>query len=122
MIKQLAIVFALAGCGGSPLLANAPHPNNAAVAGVAAAAAAAMMLADPNGNTFKRESKLTPDEQREVDSHATVPKDVFDRLDQEPAPQPGAKPQKPKAPADEDVGQPLPAGPDDHPNPLAPKP
>jgi hypothetical protein len=120
MGKLLAMIV-LAGCGGAPLLANAPHPNNAAVAGVAAAAAAAMTIADPNGTTFKRET-LTPDQQKEVDSHATVPTDVLDRLDT-PA-KPGVKPKQatpPSAP-DPDDGQPLPSGPGDHPNPLAPAP
>ncbi len=118
MTKLVALAL-LAGCGGSPLLANAPHPNNAAVAGVAAAAAAAMTLADPNGTTFKRET-LTPDQQKEVDSHATVPTDVLDRLDNGPT-KPATKP-KQEPPSTETDGQPLPSGPDDHPNPLAPTP
>jgi hypothetical protein len=70
------------------MLGNAPRANPAAVAGVAAGVAAAITLANPAGAAAKQEQTLTPAEKREVDSHKTVPPDVFDRLDAAPASQP----------------------------------
>ena len=81
-MRTVALLL-LAGCGGSPALANAPHPPAAAVAGVAAAAAAAITLADPNAATRKPEKKQD-DDKRPVDVKENVPPDVFDRLDHPP--------------------------------------
>ncbi len=98
----MAILIVCA-CGAEPkqpFLANAPHPDNAAVAGGAAAAAAAMTLADPNASTRGKPEKPKADEEKqpiEVKEH--VPSEVFDRLDQKPAPptaQPAAAPAKAK--------------------------
>jgi hypothetical protein len=70
------------GCGGGsqPLLANVPHPNNAAMAGGAAAAAAAITLASPDTATQKPE-KGQNGEKQAVDVKESVPGDVLDRLD-----------------------------------------
>src|SRR5262249_18612777 len=71
------------GCGGGqqPMLANVPHPNNAAMAGGAAAAAAAITLASPDSAAQKPE-KNQNQEKHEVDVKESVPSDVLDRLDQ----------------------------------------
>lgn len=87
-----AILFALglaafAGCGAQPnqpVLANAPRPNPAAVAGGAAAAAAAITLASPDShNPEKREDQ----EKKPVKVKEHVPASTLDRLDK-----PAAKP------------------------------
>jgi hypothetical protein len=67
------------------MLGGVPRANTGAVAGVAAGAAAALTLANPSGAAARQEATQTPAEKREVDSHATVPPDVFDRLDAEPS-------------------------------------
>ncbi len=70
------------------MLGNVPRANPGAVAGVAAGVAGALTLANPSGAAAKQEQTLTPAEKHEVDSHKTVPRDVFDRLDATPATQP----------------------------------
>ncbi len=104
----MAILIVCA-CGAEPkqpFLANAPHPDNAALAGGAAAAAAAMTLADPNASTRGKPEKPKVDEDKqpiEVKEH--VPESAFDHLDQKqgsgsavaPAAQPAAAPTKPKS-------------------------
>jgi hypothetical protein len=81
-MKSVALVLALAACGGGqqPMLANAPHPNNAAMAGGAAAAAAAITLASPDSATQKPE-KSKPENTQGVEVKENVPPDVLDRLD-----------------------------------------
>lgn len=74
------------------MLGNVPRANPAAVAGVAAAVAGAATLADPNGAAKRQEATQTPAEMREIDAHKTVPRDVFDRLDEAPKPQPLVQP------------------------------
>ena len=74
------LVAALAACGDKPMLANAPHPDNGAVAGVAAAAAAASVLADPHAADRKPEKKEV-EPKNPVEVKENVPADVFDRLD-----------------------------------------
>jgi hypothetical protein len=81
-MRTVALLL-LAACGG-PALANAPHPNNAAMAGGAAAAAAAMTLADPDAASRKPEKK-EQEEKKPVDVKETVPSDVLDRADRQPA-------------------------------------
>jgi hypothetical protein len=76
-MRAIALLV-VAACGGQPLLANAPHPNNAAVAGIAAGAAAAITLASPGYSPVKPERKV-PDQPIEV--HEQVTPDVLDRLD-----------------------------------------
>jgi hypothetical protein len=76
-----------------PFLANAPHPDNAAVAGGAAAAAAAMTLADPNAATRGKPEKGKPDEEKApIEVKENVPRDVLDRADQQPTPASPAQP------------------------------
>lgn len=87
-MRWIAVVLTIAACGAEPkqpMLANAPHPDNAAVAGVAAGAAAAMTLADPNAATRGKPEKPKADEEKApVEVKEQVPSDVFDRLDQKP--------------------------------------
>jgi hypothetical protein len=79
------VLIVLVACGEPqrPVLANAPHPDNAAVAGGAAAAAAAAVIADPNAATRgKPEKHESTEEKQPIEVKENVPKDVFDRLDQ----------------------------------------
>lgn len=102
-MTAIALVV-VAGCGASPnqpVLANAPRPNPAAVAGVAAGAAAALTLADPNAASRGPEKKQgVPLKEVKVKEH--VPADVLDRMDNADANGSAAKPSaasvaKPKA-------------------------
>ncbi|MGN6111170.1 MAG: hypothetical protein ACTHU0_39090 [Kofleriaceae bacterium] len=93
-MKLASLAILLTACGG-PALQNAPRPNPAAVAGVAAAVAGAATLADPDGAAKRAEENKVEDEKRPKKVKATVPSDVFDRLDQQQQPQhlpPGATP------------------------------
>ena len=93
----------LAACGAEPkqpFLANAPHPDTAAVAAGAAATAAAITLVDPNAATRGKPEKATSDaEKKPVEVKQNVPPDVLDRLDHPaagngstaPEPKPAAK-------------------------------
>src|SRR5262245_36663309 len=94
-----AVVFmllsSLAGCGGQPALANAPHPDPGIIAGAAAAAAAAATLADPDAAARKPE-KREEVEKRPVEVKEHVTKDVLDRLDKSEA-QGSASSDAPKA-------------------------
>jgi hypothetical protein len=78
-MRGLTVVF-LAACGGGPALGNAPHPDPAAVAGIAAAAAAAVTLADPNAASRRPEKKVD-ENKREVEVKENVNEGVLDRLD-----------------------------------------
>jgi hypothetical protein len=114
-MRAIAFVL-LAACGAQPnqpVLANAPRPNPAAVAGGAAAAAAAITLASPDSHN--PEKKQTEDK-KPIKVKESVPAGVLDRLDQKnsstdaatakPAEQP-ADAAKPAAPRDAlDFGQP----------------
>jgi len=80
-----ALVFPLvAACGSQPdkpMLANAPRPDPAAVAGVAAAAAAAVTLANPNATqTPEKRDQFENKQPVEVKEHVTG--DVLDHLDE----------------------------------------
>jgi hypothetical protein len=92
-MRTVALVVMVAACGEpqKPILANAPHPDNAAVAGGAAAAAAAITIADPNAATRGKPEKPKEEEKQPVEVKEHVPKDVFDRLDK-PKSNPAAKP------------------------------
>jgi hypothetical protein len=81
MGRAFLILLVLCSCG-EPILRNAPKPDPGVVAGVAAAAAAAATLAAPQAAAARQEerSKGEPDD-RGVDVHETVPRDVFDRID-----------------------------------------
>ena len=97
------LLLLVAGCGAQPnqpLLANAPRPNPAAVAGGAAAAAAAMTLADPDGRTFGPEKKKDDSNKKPIKVKESVPAAVLDRADQQQqAGQPTKDPANPdKAP------------------------
>ena len=93
---RVVALLLLVACGPEkPLLANAPHPDNAAVAGAAAAAAAAATLADPDAATRGKPEQPTSEPDKapiEVKEH--VPSAVFDRLDHRgsAAAAPAAKP------------------------------
>jgi hypothetical protein len=78
------LLLVLMACGESqkPLLANAPHPDSAAVAGGAAAAAAAMTLADPDAATRGKPEKPREQEKAPIEVKERVTPDVLDRLDQ----------------------------------------
>lgn len=81
-VRALAFVL-LAACGAQPnqpVLANAPRPNPAAVAGGAAAAAAAITLADPDAASRKPEKKQDA-EKKPIEVKENVPAAVLDRLD-----------------------------------------
>src|SRR5690242_18744356 len=86
MRTLLLLVVVACGEPQRPFLANAPHPDNAAVAGGAAAAAAAAVIADPDAATRGKPEKPKEEEKQPIDVKENVPKDVFDRLDQKGAP------------------------------------
>ncbi len=80
----------LVGCGAQPnqpVLANAPRPNQAAVAGGAAAAAAAITLASPD--SANPEKKKQDEQKKPIKVKEHVPAATLDRLDNA---QPTAKP------------------------------
>lgn len=111
---RVVALLLLVACGPEkPLLANAPHPDNAAVAGGAAAAAAAMTLADPDAATRgKPEQPETQPDKAPVEVKDHVPSAVFDRLDHGGgAAAPAAKPASataPQRPAHAAPARPLP--------------
>jgi hypothetical protein len=72
------------GCGGGPVLRNAPKPDPSVVAGAAAALAGAATLADPTAAAKRVEANKVDDEKRPQRVKATVPSDVLDRVDQQP--------------------------------------
>lgn len=81
-VKAIALML-VAGCGAAPnqpLLANAPRPPQAAVAGVAAGAAAALTLADPDAASRRPEKKQNTN-MKPMTVKESVPGDVLDRLD-----------------------------------------
>jgi hypothetical protein len=79
----LAVV--LAACGG-PALQNAPHPNNAAMAGGFAALAGAATLASPHDAAKKAEGeKGVPAEAKPQKVKEHVPASAFDHLDEQEA-------------------------------------
>jgi hypothetical protein len=85
-MTAIALVV-VAGCGAAPnqpVLANAPRPNPAAVAGVAAGAAAAITLADPDAASRGPEKKQDVPK-KEIHVKENVPADVLDRMDQNAA-------------------------------------
>lgn len=82
-VKAIALLLVASGCGAAPnqpLLANAPRPNQAAVAGIAAGAAAAITLADPNAASRRPEKKQDTN-MKPMTVKESVPGDVLDRLD-----------------------------------------
>jgi hypothetical protein len=84
-VVVLLLLVASAACGAEPkqpFLANAPHPDNAAVAGGAAAAAAALTIVDPDAATRgKPEKPADTGEKKPIEVKENVPSAVFDRLD-----------------------------------------
>ena len=80
---RVLLLLVVAACNEpqKPFLANAPHPDNAAIAGGAAAAAAAITLADPDAATRGKPEKPKEEEKAPVEVKENVPKAVFDRLD-----------------------------------------
>lgn len=117
----LLVVTACAACGAEPkqpFLANAPHPDNAAMAGAAAGVAAAAVLADPNAQTRGKPEKARDDgEKQPINVKENVPAAVLDRADQRadhanapaPAAQPAAAPKRkgppPKLPTPEEAAR-----------------
>lgn len=91
-----AFLFGLllfSGCGGDPVLRNAPRPNTAAVAGAAAGIAGAATLVDPNGQAARvEEAHRTEQQPREQKHGPSVPADVLDRLDEKKSDGSDAKP------------------------------
>src|SRR5258708_5250537 len=81
-MRSWLLLVVVAACGGpqQPVLANAPRPDPAAVAGVAAAAATALTLVDPDAATRKPEKKQDI-EMAPVEVNENVPEGVLDRLD-----------------------------------------
>ena len=86
----------LAACGGQPVMANAPRPDPGAVAGVAAAAAAAATLADPDAASRKPEKKEV-EQKNPIEVKESVPSDVLDRLDKQPAAGSAVEVERPRA-------------------------
>lgn len=88
MRKRNAIVVAMtlglagAGCGGAPVLAGAPKPDPAVVAGAAAAVAGAATLADPKGQAARVEANKPVEDKKPVRVKESVPSGVLDRLDE----------------------------------------
>src|SRR5438105_3798314 len=80
---RVILLLVVVACGEPqrPFLANAPHPDNAAMAGGAAAAAAAITIADPDAATRGKPEKPKQEEKQAVEVKENVPKAVFDRLD-----------------------------------------
>jgi hypothetical protein len=77
----LAVPATLAACG-DPVLANAPRPNTAAMAGGAAALAGAATLAAPDAQGKRVQEANKPSvNNKPVKSGPSVPGDVLDRLD-----------------------------------------
>ena len=82
-VKAIVLLLVATGCGAAPnqpVLANAPRPNQAAVAGVAAGAAAAITLADPDAASRRTEKKQDTN-MKPMTVKESVPGDVLDRLD-----------------------------------------
>ncbi|HUS27815.1 MAG TPA: hypothetical protein VMZ53_04885 [Kofleriaceae bacterium] len=98
----------IAGCGAAPnqpVLANAPRPNPAAVAGVAAGAAAAITLADPDAATRGPEKKKESTDMKGQKVKENVPAAVLDRADhQNDAKQPKRDPANPAASPEQPKG------------------
>jgi len=93
-----SFVLVVGACGGGPALRNVPQPNSAVIAGAAAAVAGAATLADPDyAARNAAEANKPTTEKRPQKSRATVPADVFDRLDDQKQKQgsgaPGADPE-----------------------------
>jgi hypothetical protein len=87
------------------MLANAPRPNPAAVAGVAAGAAAAITLADPDAATRGPEKKKESTDMKGQKVKENVPAGVLDRADQKkPTGQPSKDPANPAKPAEKPKG------------------
>ena len=105
-MRRIALLL-VAACGAQPnqpMLANAPRPNPAAVAGGAAAVAGAITLADPDAASRKTEKKQD-ENKKPVKVKENVPKDVLDRLDKQEAAAPArAKDAKQATPASEPAG------------------
>lgn len=94
------VVLALSiGCGArEPILANAPRPDPAVVAGAAAAVAGAATLADPKGAADRQaEKNVDTREAKGKPSGPSVPKDVLDRADAQKQKQKQAPKQVPVA-------------------------
>ena len=99
------LVVLIAGCGAQPnqpVLANAPRPNPAAVAGVAAGAAAALTLASPPRGPEKKQQST---DMKGKTVKETVPSGVLDRADhQNDASQPQRDPADPNKAPDQAKG------------------
>ncbi|MBA3397549.1 MAG: hypothetical protein H0T89_33305 [Deltaproteobacteria bacterium] len=104
LVGLVVMMFAVA-CG-PPVARNVPQPNTAAAAGIAAGAAAAITLADPDGAAQRQESKKQQEDKRPQNVKATVPADVFDRLDARTAQPPSAQDPPPDAALDAAPGEP----------------
>jgi hypothetical protein len=82
-MRTWMIATLLAGCGGGPLLRNAPRPTPSYVAGGAAALAGAMTLLDPDAAASRAEDDSAGCVPIEPPMHVSryVPESAFDALD-----------------------------------------
>jgi hypothetical protein len=82
-MRNYLIAMLLAGCGGGPMLRNAPRVNPSYVAGGAAAVAGALTLADPDAAAARAEEDswgcvpIPPPK----NVSRIVPESAFDELD-----------------------------------------
>ncbi len=80
----------LAACG-EPIARNVPQPNTGVAAGAAAAIAGAATLAAPDAAAKNAaEANKPTKEKKPIKTGPSVPKDVFDRLDDHATDPPGA--------------------------------
>jgi hypothetical protein len=88
------IALLLVGCGGGPLLRNAPRPNPAYVAVGAAALAGAMTVLDPDRAAARAEEDSAGCVPIEPPMHVSryVPESAFDELDDAKASPPAVVP------------------------------
>ena len=89
------IAMVLVGCGGGPMLRNAPRPNPSYVAGGAAALATAMTVLDPDAAAARAEEDSAGCVPIEPPMHVSryVPESAFDDLDAARATPPVVVPQ-----------------------------
>lgn len=85
-MRAMIILVMAAGCGGQagpdPILANAPRPDPATVAGAAAALAGAATLASPDSAAKQAEANKEQPVKKPVKVTEQVPASALDRLDE----------------------------------------
>jgi len=80
---RIWMIAMLVGCGGGPMLRNAPRPNPSYVAGGAAALAGALTVLDPDGAAARAEEDSAGCVPIQPPLHVSryVPESAFDALD-----------------------------------------